>query len=92
VVRRAAKVDANQGQIVAALRKLGYTVQTRVDDIFVGGHGHNLWVELKAPGKENDLKPSQEKLRDEWKGAYIVTSDIQDILDWFEERRWNSIA
>jgi hypothetical protein len=87
VVRRAAKVDQNQGQIVAALRKLGYTVQTGVDDILVGGDGHNLWVELKAPGKEKQLKPSQEKLRDEWEGAYMITSDLQDILDWFEARR-----
>jgi hypothetical protein len=86
-VRRAAKVDANQGQIVAALRKLGYTVEPGHDDILVGCDGHTLWVELKAPGKEKQIKPSQKRLLKEWKGAYIVTSDIKDILDWFEERR-----
>ena len=84
--RRAAKVDANQGQIVAALRKLGYSVDTNHDDILVGGFGHNLWVELKSPGQEKRIKPSQEKLRDEWKGAYMITSDLQEILDWFGER------
>jgi hypothetical protein len=85
-MRRAAKVDANQPRIVAALRKLGFSVKTRVDDILVGGFGHNLWVELKSPGCENRLKPSQERLLAEWEGAYMVTSELQDILDWFEAR------
>ena len=89
--RRAAKVDSNQNIIVANLRSIpGCTVQLGMDDILVGFKGKNYWFELKEPGKvskktgmirESAIKPSQKKLREEWKGQYLIVSNIEQILE-----------
>jgi hypothetical protein len=73
---------------VAALRKLGYKVDTGHNDILVtDGEGNLLLVEIKSPGSKKRVQPSQERLREEFKGVYIITDDIQEVLNWFEERR-----
>ena len=49
-LRRAAKIDRNQGDIVSALRKIpGISVETGHDDILVGYKGRTWWFEVKAP-------------------------------------------
>ena len=48
--RLAAKIDANQLQIVKDLRKVrGVTVETQKDDLLVGYKGRTYWFELKNP-------------------------------------------
>jgi Holliday junction resolvase len=84
---RAARVDANQKQIVDTLRAAGYSVATGHDDILVGRDGRTLWVEVKASEKKKtQLKPSQVKLLADWKGAYIVAASAEEIMGWFLER------
>jgi hypothetical protein len=74
-MRRAAKVDANQTEIVAALRSLGATVQSLASvghgcpDLLVGFRGQTLLMEVKDGKKP----PSERKLNDDqlrWHGAW----------------------
>ena len=48
--RQAAKIDANQPDIVKDLRKIkGVTVELNHDDILVGYKGITYWYEIKTP-------------------------------------------
>ena len=80
-MRRHGKIDANQNQIVKALRKAGATVQSLADigkgcpDIVCGYRGHNWLMEIK----NSELAPSQRKLTPaeqdwhiEWRGQVAV--------------------
>jgi len=88
--RRAAKVDANQGDIVKALRAIsGVTVQLSMDDILIGYKDVNYWIEIKEPDsvspvtgevRPSAIKPSQHKLVAEWEGQYDICHDIDQIL------------
>ena len=88
--RRAAKIDANQPEIVKTLRKIpGVTVQLGVDDIFVGYQGKNYWFEIKEPGavskrtgeiNPSAKEPSQIKLEKEWTGHYKIIWNVHQIL------------
>ena len=74
-MRRAAKVDANQEQIVKALRSAGATVQSLagvgkgVPDLLVGYQGKTLLMEVK----DGRLAPSARRLTEDqlvWHGAW----------------------
>ena len=88
--RRAAKIDNNQPEIVAKLRKMGYSVEVNHDDILVGFKKRTLWYEIKEPEKavskktgeilESAKKDSQKRLEREWKGHYKIVSSLEDIL------------
>jgi len=80
--RRAAKVDANQPEIVKALRAInGVTVELGMDDLLIGYKGANYWIELKEVGKEKQIKPHQAMLAEKWKGQYLITSSLDEILE-----------
>jgi len=85
-----ARTDKNELEIVKALRKLGYSVETNVNDIFVGVDNLNYWFEIKDPihvSKKTGLinesakKPSQIRLEKEWKGNYKIVSSLEEILE-----------
>lgn len=87
--RRAARVDDNQTQVVAALRKLpGVTVELGHDDFLVGYQGRTFWVELKNPNKRNAdgswkvgaLKADQLRIASDWCGHYLITDSLSEIL------------
>ena len=88
--RRAAKIDANQSEIVKALRSIpGCSVEVSHDDILVGYKALTRWYEIKDPGcvskrteliLESGKKKSQKKLEKEWTGHYKIVSSIQEIL------------
>lgn len=74
-MRRAAKIDANQQQVVSALRAAGATVQSLaavgkgVPDLLVGYQGKTVLMEVKDGHKS----PSQRELTDDqlaWHGAW----------------------
>lgn len=74
-MRRAAKIDANQEQVVQVLRAAGATVQSLaavgkgVPDLLVGYQGKTLLMEVKDGNKS----PSQRKLTEDqvaWHGAW----------------------
>lgn len=94
-MRRAAKVDANQAEIVKALRDAGYSVAITSQlgggfpDLVVGivrkdGHLSNVLLEVKDGSKP----PSQQKLTDDelafsdnWHGAVITVNSVLAALD-----------
>jgi len=74
-MRRAAKIDSNQTQVISALRAAGATVQSLaavgkgVPDLLVGFNGYTLLMEVKDGNKS----PSQRRLTDDqviWHGAW----------------------
>lgn len=88
--RRADKIDANQPEIVKALRQIPcVTVETGKDDIIVGYKGRSLWYEIKTPecvGKDGQIrksakKPDQIRLENEFTGHYRIIWSIDQILD-----------
>lgn len=79
--RRAARVDSNQKEIVDALNCIpGVTVQHGHDDLLVGYRNRTYWFEVKSPGNEKKLRPSQEKLFVKWTGHYQIVSTLEQIL------------
>ena len=77
--RRAAKIDANQNEIVDELRALGYSVVPGHDDILVGHNGKTYWFEIKT-GPKAAVKESQKKLLAEYKGHYAIAWSTEMII------------
>lgn len=88
-MRRAAKVDRNQAEIVAALRSAGVTVQPLhtvgqgCPDLLCGFRGRNILIEVK----DGDLPPSGRKLTDHqiewhggWKGQVATVEDAEAAI------------
>ena len=88
--RRAAKVDANQREIVSALRRFGASVQhlhavgAGCPDIICGYRGVNILFELKdgdKPPSKQRLTKDQEVWFDSWRGqAGVVRSPEEAIM------------
>ncbi len=88
--RYAARVDANQKQIVDELRDMGISVELGHDDILCGWRGRTWWFELKDKDKlflkdgvtfrKGAIKPSQSELRKTWQGQYDIVWSIDQIL------------
>lgn len=86
-MRRAAKVDANQEQVVEALRAVGASVQTLaaigkgVPDLLVGYQGKTLLFEVKdgsKPPSERRLTEDQLKWHGAWRGGPLAVVDGPD--------------
>lgn len=86
---RAKRVDANQKQIVAALRKIpGVTVHLThmvadgFPDIVVGYKGRNYLFEIKdgsKPPSAQKLTPDEQVFHDTWKGQVNIATCFDDI-------------
>lgn len=88
-MRRAAKVDANQAEIVAALRAVGATVQPLhavgqgCPDLLVGYRGINFLLEVKdgeKPPSARKLTPDQVSWHDTWRGSSWVVMNPKMAL------------
>lgn len=89
-MRRAAKVDANQGEIVDALRAVGAKVQPLhmvgegVPDLLVRYRGDLHLVEVKdgrKPPSDRRLTPAQLAWHLEWAGADLhVVKSVSEAL------------
>lgn len=90
-MRRAARRDANERQVIDALRACGAYVKQINDeglaDLLVFYRGHTLILEVKdgdKPPSARALTPAEAKFHDEWPGQnlYIVNSEHEalDIL------------
>lgn len=78
-MRRAARRDANEPDVIKALRQVGATVvQQDWCDLVVGYRGQNYLLEVKT--ESGDLKPSQERLLSEWRGHYAIVRSPADAL------------
>ena len=82
--RRAAKVDANQSEIVKELRGLGYSVELDHDDILVGHKGRTYWFEIKT-GPKAVVKESQKKLLANYTGHYSIVWSTEMIIKELEQ-------
>lgn len=89
-MRRAAKVDANQAQIVADLRKVGCTVIPLhavgggVPDLLVGFQGRNVLLEVKdgrKPPSKRKLTEDQVEFHEGWRGQVAVVDTVKAALE-----------
>jgi hypothetical protein len=82
-MRRAARRDANEGDIIRAMRAEGAYVKQINDeglfDLLVSYRGETLMIEVKdgaKPPSARRLTDAEQKFHDEWPGSdlYIVNS------------------
>lgn len=80
-MRRAAKVDDNQKEVVQALRKVGATVQSLAaigdgcPDLLVGYNGKTVLMEIKDGSKPPSacaLTPAQQLWHKQWTGSTLA--------------------
>jgi hypothetical protein len=89
-MRHHAKIDANQPEIVAALRKAGCSVQSLASighgapDLLVGRHGQNYLLEVKdgdKPVSRRSLTPLEKEWIDTWKGEVFVVTNTAEAFN-----------
>ena len=80
----AKRTDANQQEIIDALRQLGVSVQSLhavgsgVPDLLAGYRGRNYLLEVKMPdGKLND---KQAEWHTDWRGDTYVVRTVEDAI------------
>lgn len=90
-MRRAARTDDNQAQIVSALRQLGATVVVTstmgqgFPDICCGWRGRNVLFEIKdgsKPPSRRKLTPDQIEFHAAWKGEIAVITSATEAVDY----------
>ena len=88
-LRRAAKVDDNQNEIVLKLRQIGCSVAITsmvgrgFPDIVVGYRGINYLFEIKdgnKPPSKRKLTPDEVDWHHAWKGSVHVVESYDDCL------------
>jgi hypothetical protein len=87
--RRAAKVDVNQPEIVAAFRELGWSVLIisqlkKCCDIFVAKGGVTIAVEIKdgdKPPSARKLSEGEQDFRDNWLGRWELIESVDDVIE-----------
>lgn len=84
--RYAAKVDVNQKEIVAALRKIGasvcllHTVGNGTPDLLIGFRGQNILMEVK--NEHGRLTPCQLKFIEAWRGDGVhIVKTPEDAIN-----------
>lgn len=92
-MRRAARTDANQEAIVAALRSAGASVQLLsavgqgCPDLLVGRGGRNLLMECKDGRKTPGNRPltkDQVEWAKAWRGQVVIVLDAAHALRMLE--------
>jgi hypothetical protein len=92
-MRRANRIDENQNDIVAALRKAGATVRVisqgeGIPDLLVGFRGETILFEVKdgnKPPSARTLTPAEKKFFDEWEGGLcVIVKSVEDALEMLE--------
>lgn len=88
-MRRAAKVDENQGAVVAALRKAGasvlflHTLGRGAPDLAVGFRGVNYFLEVKDGAKSlsrRALTDDEEVWHRGWRGQVSIVETVEQAL------------
>ncbi|MDZ7824709.1 MAG: hypothetical protein U5K75_12205 [Ahrensia sp.] len=88
-MRRIARADENQAEIVAALKSIGasvaqcHAVGEGFPDLCVGWRGHTYLLEIKNPKKpksDRQLTPRQVEWHNEWRGHVDVVETVKDAL------------
>lgn len=85
-MRTAARIDANQPEIINALRKVGASVVSLsavgrgVPDLMVGYMGRNHLLEVKdgsKPPSAQKLTPTQVEWHRDWRGSAVVVNSVE---------------
>jgi len=93
-MRRKARVDANQKEIVEALRSQGatvlhlHTVGGGCPDILVGYYGENYLIELKDGSKSlsrQKLTPDEKQFFANWQGQVAVVDSVESAIALLED-------
>jgi hypothetical protein len=88
-VRRAAKSDTAQLEIVRKLRSCGVTVDPRISrvgqgvpDLLCGFRGRNILLEVKTGARDCDRKLTQDEQdwHASWAGQVAVVSDWEEAM------------
>ena len=88
-MRRNAKADDNQPQIVKAFRQLGYsvahthTIGKGFPDIVIGRDGVNTLVEIKDGSKvksQRQLTSDEKTFHEVWLGTVIIIESVEDVI------------
>ena len=92
---RAKKIDANQNEVVAALRKIpgcSVAITSMVGqgfpDLVVGYKYRNYLIELKdgkKPPSARKLTPDEQKFFSTWQGEVWVCNSLDDVLQIFKQ-------
>jgi hypothetical protein len=86
----ARRIDANQNDIVTALRACGAVVRVvtqgdGIPDLLVGYRGYTLLLEVKdgaKPPSARTLTEAEQKFFDEWKGGMVaIVNSAEEALD-----------
>lgn len=85
-MRRAARVDENQSDIVSSLRAIGAIVRVisqgdGIPDLLVGFQGQTFLLEVKdgnKPPSARKLTPAEQKFFDEWRGGRLAVVNSVD--------------
>ena len=89
-MRKLARTDANQSDVVKDLRQIGATVQTLHNlgrgcpDLLIGFRGVNYLVELKDGDKfasQQQLTMDERLWHDQWRGQVAVCNSLDEILN-----------
>jgi len=92
-MRRAARTDSNQAEIVAAFRSLGcsvfplHQVGRGFPDLAVGCNGLNLLIEVKDGSKcpsARRLTADEQRFIEAWLGQVCVVVSVEDVRLVFE--------
>ena len=90
MTRRAARVDANQAEIVSALRQAGASVTpthgagSGFPDLAVGWQGQTFLIEVKdgsKPPSQRQLTPDQVEWHGGWRGHKAVVCNVIEALE-----------
>ena len=93
-MRRNARVDANQPEIVLGLRKYGATVLITSQlkncfDILVGFEGVNHIMEIKdenQPLSKRKLTEGEEGFKEKWQGGnYNIVKNLRQAIEVLED-------
>ena len=88
-MRTHAKRDANQSEIVGALRKVGATVTDLASvgggcpDVLVGFRGRNYAMEIKdgsLPTSRRVLTPAEQAWHATWRGQCAIVNSVREAL------------
>lgn len=89
-MRRAAKTDANQQEIIDALRKIGASVQPLhkvgqgCPDLLCGWRGMNTILEVKdgkKPPSARKLTADQVEWHANWRGQVAVVETVEQAIE-----------
>ena len=95
-VRRAAKVDANQGDIVETLENMGFSVLSLAavgkgcPDLLVGSPHGNWLIEIKDGAKSPSrrvLTDDQERFWNLWSGPIDRIETVDQAIEWGQHVR-----